>query len=169
MNSVPKRIVPPPPPGFSNWEELMAEALDEAGAAGAAGDVPVGALLVSGEGRIQARAGNAVERLRDPTAHAEMLVLREASVRMGTSRLSGCVLVSTLEPCLMCAGALILARPAGLVYGAADPEAGAVDSRLDALDMPFLKHAVWRMGGVSEGECSAVLRNFFRRRRAFKA
>jgi tRNA(adenine34) deaminase len=143
----------------------MAEALNEARIAGAAGDVPVGALLVSGEGDILAKAGNAVERLRDPTAHAEMLALREASFRVGSTRLAGCVLVSTLEPCLMCSGALILARVSGLVYGAADPEAGAVDSRLDALDMPFLKCAVWRMGAVSATECSALLKNFFRSRR----
>jgi tRNA(adenine34) deaminase len=146
----------------------MAEALDEARAAGAAGEVPVGALLVSGRGRILAKAGNAVERLRDPTAHAEMRVLREASSRAGSNRLGGCVLVSTLEPCLMCAGALILARPAGLVYGAADPEAGAVDSRLDVLDMPFLKCATWRLGAVSEAACSALLKNFFRARRCCK-
>jgi tRNA(adenine34) deaminase len=143
----------------------MAEALEEARAAGAAGEVPVGALLVSGQGRILAKAGNAVERLRDPTAHAEMRVLREASSRAGSNRLGDCVLVSTLEPCLMCAGALILARPAGLVYGAADPEAGAVDSRLDVLDMPFLKCATWRLGAVSEAACSALLKNFFRARR----
>jgi tRNA(adenine34) deaminase len=143
----------------------MAEALDEARIAGAAGEVPVGALLVSGQGSILAKAGNAVERLRDPTAHAEMRVLREASSRTGSVRLADCVLVSTLEPCLMCAGALVLARPAGLVYGAADPEAGAVDSRLDVLDMSFLKSAVWRLGAVSEAECSALLKHFFRARR----
>ncbi|MDR1685059.1 MAG: nucleoside deaminase [Desulfovibrio sp.] len=165
MPAVPQRILPPPPPGFVCWEELMAEALDEARIAGTAGEVPVGALLVSGQGRILAKAGNAVERLRDPTAHAEMRVLREASYRTGSSRLGDCVLVSTLEPCLMCAGALVLARPAGIVYGAADPEAGAVDSRLDVLDMPFLKCAIWRLGAVSEEECSALLKNFFRARR----
>jgi tRNA(adenine34) deaminase len=143
----------------------MAEALDEARLAGDAGEVPVGALVLSGDGRILAKAGNAVERLRDPTAHAEMRALREASARTGSSRLGGCVLVSTLEPCLMCAGALILARPAGLVYGAADPEAGAVDSRFDALDMPFLKYTIWRLGDVSGAACSTVLKQFFRARR----
>lgn len=143
----------------------MAEALVEARRAGAAGEVPVGAVLLAGDGTVYARAGNAVEALRDPTAHAEMLVLRQASLTMGNHRLEGCVLAVTLEPCLMCAGALAHARLAGLVYGAADRRAGAVDSCLDGLEQPFLNHRVWHMGGVCEAECSAVLRDFFEERR----
>lgn len=143
----------------------MRQALDEARAAGAAGEVPVGALVISGDGAVLARAGNAVERLRDPAAHSEVLALREACRAVGNYRLEGCVLVTTLEPCLMCAGALVHARIAGLAYGASDPGAGAVSSCLDGLDLPFLNHRVWHMGGILEEDCSAVLRAFFQPRR----
>lgn len=158
------RIVPPPPFGHS-WESLMHEALAEALAARERGEVPVGALVISGHGDILSRAGNAVEALRDPSAHAEILALRAACAAAGNHRLEGCVLVATLEPCLMCAGALTHARLAGLVYGASDAGAGAVSSMLDALDLPFLNHRVWHMGGVLERPCSQLLRDFFERRR----
>jgi tRNA(adenine34) deaminase len=161
---IPARIIPPPPPGHS-WESLMREALAEALLARDAGEVPVGALVVSGNGDILARAGNAVERLNDPTAHAEILALRAACRVVGNYRLEGCVLLSTLEPCLMCAGALVHARLAGLVYGAADPGAGGVSSCLDGLDLPFLNHRVWHMGGVSGDRCAGLLCDFFERRR----
>lgn len=163
-NALSDRIVPPPP-GEHSWESLMREAVAEARRADQAGEVPVGALVVSGNGDIQARAGNAVERLRDPTAHAEMLALREACRKAGNFRLEGCVLVSTLEPCLMCTGALVHARVAGLVYGTADTKAGAAASRLDGLDLPFLNHRVWHMGGIAEELCAQLLRDFFERRR----
>lgn len=143
----------------------MGEALDEALRAGSEGEVPVGALIVSGHGDILSRAGNGVERLRDPTAHAEILALRGACERAGNHRLEGAVLVVTLEPCLMCAGALAHARLAGVVYGAADARAGAVASCLECLDEPFLNHRVWHMGGICESECAALLRAFFTERR----
>lgn len=143
----------------------MAEALGEARQAGAAGETPVGAVLLSGDGTIYARGRNAVEALRDPTAHAEMLALREACRNVGNHRLEGCVLAVTLEPCLMCAGALVHARLAGLVYGAKDARAGAVDSCLDGLEQPFLNHRVWHMGGICAEECTALLRDFFTKRR----
>ncbi|MDR1490726.1 MAG: nucleoside deaminase [Desulfovibrio sp.] len=161
----PARIIPPPPPGFSGWEELMREALHEAEAAGQRGEVPIGALLVRWDGAISGRAGNEVEGRRDPTAHAEMLALRRAARGAGSARLEGCFLISTLEPCLMCAGALPHARLAGLVYGARDAAAGAVDSCLEGLDQPFLNHRVWRLGGVLEDECAKLLRDFFLARR----
>lgn len=143
----------------------MREALAEARTAAATGDVPVGAVVVGGDGRILGRAGNRVEALRDPTAHAELLALREACGTVRNSRLEGAVLVVTLEPCLMCAGALSQARLAGLVFGAADARAGAIVSCLDALDEPFLTHRVWHLGGVSEAACAALLRTFFEQRR----
>ena len=143
----------------------MREALTEARSAALAGEVPVGALVGSGNGAILARAGNSVERLRDPAAHAEVLALREACRVAGNYRLEGCVLLATLEPCLMCAGALAHARIAGLVYGVPDPRAGAVSSCLDGLDLPFLNHRVWHMGGILEADCAQLLRDFFEPRR----
>lgn len=157
----PGRIMPPPPPGWSGWAAVMDEALAEARKARDAGEVPVGAVLLSGHGDMLARAGNAVERLGDPTAHAEILALRAACHKAGNHRLEGAVLVVTLEPCLMCAGALAHARLAGVVFGAEDKNAGAVTSCLEALDEPFLNHRVWHMGCVREAECAALLRDFF--------
>ena len=159
------RIIPPPPPGWASWEAIMDQALAEAEAAKSRGEVPVGAVLLSGHGEVLARAGNAVERLRDPTGHAEILALRQACRKAGNYRLEGAVLAVTLEPCLMCAGALAHARLAGLVFGAADPAAGAVSSCFDALDEPFLNHRVWHMGGVREARCAALLRDFFQAKR----
>jgi len=143
----------------------MQEAIAEAHLARDASEVPVGALVVSSDGIILARAGNAAERLCDPTAHAEILALRTATQAVGNCRLEGCILLATLEPCLMCAGALVHARMAGLVYGAIDPKAGAISSRLDGLELSFLNHRVWHMGGVSEDKCAELLRDFFEQRR----
>ncbi|MDE7240645.1 nucleoside deaminase [Desulfovibrio sp.] len=143
----------------------MDMALDEARNAGAQGDVPVGAVIVAPEGEILAKAGNAVERGRDPTAHAEMLALREAAARLGNWRLSRCVLVATLEPCAMCAAAIVHARLAGVVFGAADEAAGAVISRAEYLDGPACPTPVWHMGGVRAGACADLLRQCFEGRR----
>ena len=159
------RIVPPAPPGWASWEDLMAEALAEAAFARAAGEVPVGALVVAGNGRIIGKGRNASESLNDPTAHAEVAALRAACLASRNYRLEGCVLVVTLEPCLMCVGALVHARVAGLVYGAPDAKAGAVDSRLDGLDQPFHNHRPWSLGNICQEECAAPLRDFFARRR----
>ena len=159
------RIVPPAPPGWESWEDLMAEALAEAGQAGAAGEVPVGALVVAGNGRILGKGRNAPESLNDPTAHAEVAALRAACLASRNYRLEGSVLVVTLEPCLMCVGALVHARVAGLVYGAPDAKAGAVDSCLDGLDQPFHNHRPWSLGNIRREECAALLRDFFERRR----
>lgn len=143
----------------------MGEALVEAAKAGRQGEVPVGALVVSGHGKILSRTGNRVESLCDPTAHAELLALRQACGAAGNYRLEGAVLVVTLEPCLMCAGAMAHARLAGVVYGTADARAGAVASCLESLDEPFLNHRVWHMGGICEPECAELLRAFFAERR----
>ena len=116
--------VPDPPPGLS-WEGLMDQALDQARLAAEAGEVPVGAVLAGPGGHILARTGNAPVRRHDPTAHAEILALRAGGAALGNYRLAGCVLAVTLEPCAMCAAALVHARLAGVVYGAADDLAGA--------------------------------------------
>lgn len=143
----------------------MAQALAEAEYSAKAGEVPVGALVLSGHGEVLGRAGNAVERLCDPTAHAEILAIRQACAKAGNHRLEGCCLCVTLEPCCMCAGAAVHARLAGLVYGAPDPGAGAVLSQADILDSPFVNHRVWHLGGILETECAALLRWFFSAKR----
>lgn len=156
--------VPAPPEG-RGWEELMRLALEQARAGEDQGEVPVGAVLAGRDGAVLARAHNACRTLNDPTAHAEILALRRAAERIGNHRLGGSVLIVSLEPCLMCAGALVQARVDGVVYGAADPLAGAVSSRLEAFALPFHNHAIWHMGGVAGEECAALLRNFFMQRR----
>jgi len=142
----------------------MRAALDAAATCEGSGDVPVGAV-VARAGEILAGAGNGRERLQDPTAHAEILALREASVRVGSWRLEGCTLYVTLEPCAMCAGALVLARINRVVFGAADPKAGFAGSLGNLLQDERLNHRVDVSGGVLEDDCGEVLRAFFRSRR----
>jgi tRNA(adenine34) deaminase len=143
----------------------MDVALEEARRAAATGEVPVGAALAGADGHLLARAGNAVLRGHDPTAHAEVLALRRAGAALGNYRLTGCVLAVTLEPCAMCAAACVHARLAGVVYGAADPRAGAVISRAELLDAPDANHRLWHMGGVRGQACAALLHAFFEARR----
>ena len=139
----------------------MLLALDQARLAARHGDVPVGAVVIDQAGTALAAAGNEREIRHDPTAHAELLALREASRRVQSWRLTGLTLVVTLEPCTMCAGALVLARVARLVFGAFDPKAGAVSSLFDVLRDPRLNHRVEVRGGVLEAECGALLKDFF--------
>ena|SRR5437588_9422712 len=143
----------------------MREALAEADLAREAGEVPVGAIVVL-EGKIIARGRNAVIGSSDPTAHAEIVALREAARAVGNYRLNGAVLYSTIEPCAMCAGALVHARIARLVYGARDPKAGAVETHFGICTTDSLNHQVSVEGGILEGECSRVLQSFFRDRRS---
>jgi len=156
--------VPSPPAGHS-WEGLMRLALEQARAGESQGEAPVGAVLAGRDGTILAGAHNACLALHDPTAHAEILALRRAAARLGNYRLNGTVLIVSLEPCLMCAGALVHARVDGIVYGAADPLAGAVSSCLESFALPFHNHTIWHMGGVAGEECAALLRDFFMKRR----
>jgi tRNA(adenine34) deaminase len=141
----------------------MQLALDQARLAARHGDVPVGAVIIDQAGNVLAATGNEREIRHDPTAHAELLALREASRRLRSWRLTGLTLVVTLEPCTMCAGALVLARVARLVFGAFDPKAGAVSSLFDVVRDPRLNHRVEVRGGVLEAECSALLTDFFDR------
>jgi tRNA(adenine34) deaminase len=143
---------------------FMAAALEEAHAAAARGEVPVGAIVVA-EGRIVARAGNRTIADCDPTAHAEMVALREAAAAVGNYRLGNATMYVTIEPCAMCAGAMIQARVARLVYGADDPKAGAVHSCFSVLDHPKLNHRVQVTAGVMEEESAVLLREFFAARR----
>lgn len=140
--------------------DMMGAALAEALTAGELGEVPVGAV-VARRGVVIASAHNRRELDSDPTAHAELLALRRAAERLGTWRLEGCDVYTTLEPCLMCAGALVLARVQRLVYGTADPKAGACGSVMDVLAEPRWNHHVAVVRGVLENECAEVLRRFF--------
>ena len=148
-----------------NPDAAMAVAIEEARKAEAHGDVPIGAAVFR-EGELLARAGNERERRRDPTAHAEVLAIRAAAEALGGWRLPGTTLYVTLEPCAMCAGAIVLARIPTVVFGTADPKAGAAGSVLDVLRQPALNHRPEIVGGVREAECAALLREFFAARRA---
>jgi tRNA(adenine34) deaminase len=139
----------------------MRLALDQARLAAAHGDVPVGALLLNPRGAVVSTAGNERELAQDPTAHAELLAIRRAAEALGSWRLTDHTLVSTLEPCTMCAGALVLSRVARLIFGAYDPKAGAVASLWDVVRDPRLNHRVDVRGGILEVECRALLTNFF--------
>ncbi|HEY8114832.1 MAG TPA: tRNA adenosine(34) deaminase TadA [Actinomycetota bacterium] len=146
-------------------ERIMRLALEAARAAAAGGDVPVGAVIVRGD-EILARAGNARERELDPTAHAEILALRRASGAIGSWHLEGCAMVVTLEPCAMCAGAIVLARLDRLVFGASDPKAGFAGSLGNLVRDGRLNHEVDVTVGVLADECGEVLRAFFADRRS---
>jgi tRNA(adenine34) deaminase len=145
-------------------QQMMSAALERAREAATHGDVPIGAV-VAREGEPLAAAGNERELRRDPTAHAEMLAIRAAAEALGGWRLPGTTLYVTLEPCAMCAGAIVLARVPAVVYGAPDPKAGAAGSVLDVLAEPALNHRPTVTGGMMEGECAALLRDFFAERR----
>ena len=144
---------------YDGWMRL---ALDEARAALPSGDVPVGAVVVGPDGVVVGRGHNVREAVGDPTGHAEVRALREAAAALGEWRLAGCTLVVTLEPCTMCAGALVLARVDRLVYGAEDPKAGAVGSLWDVVRDRRLNHRPEVVGGVLADSSTALLEEFFR-------
>lgn len=147
-------------------ERWMTVALGEARSALVSGDVPVGAVVIGPDGYVVGRGHNAREGDHDPTAHAEIVALRAAATRLGRWRLDDCMLVVTLEPCVMCAGAAVLARVPRLVLGAWDPKAGACGSQWDVVRDRRLNHRVEVVGGVLEEECGELLREFFEDRRA---
>ena len=142
----------------------MLIALDEAEQALRENEVPVGAVIVY-EGRVIARSHNQREQLRDPTAHAEMIAITQAAESRQSWRLDGCTLYVTLEPCPMCAGAILQARLPAVVYGAADPKAGAVDTLFRLLDDPRLNHRVETVAGVLAASCGEILSRFFQEQR----
>jgi tRNA(Arg) A34 adenosine deaminase TadA len=146
-------------------EDYMQLALDEAYAAARRGEVPVGAVLVGADGAVMAATGNAPIGICDPTAHAEVLALRDGAHKTGNYRLGGTTLYVTLEPCTMCAGAISNARIARVVYGASDPKSGAVESGVRFFDSSSCHHKPEVLGGVLADESSAALKAFFRARR----
>ncbi len=150
--------------GHGELRRWMTVALDEARAALGHDDVPVGAVVVR-DGAVIAARHNERELTGDPTAHAEILALRDAAAAVGHWRLDDCTLVVTLEPCAMCAGAMVNARLGLLVYGATDPKAGAAGSRFDLVDSDLLNHRVPRITGVEVDECARILVEFFAARR----
>jgi tRNA(adenine34) deaminase len=147
----------------------MRLALAKAEAAAAHGDVPVGAVLVDSDGRVLAAAGNRVEADHDPTAHAEMLVLRAGAARLGAARLAECDIHVTLEPCAMCAGAIALARLRRLYFGAYDPKGGAVEHGPRLFDQPTTHHRPEIYGSIEERRAGELLRDFFHVRRRIGA
>lgn len=150
---------------MNRWQPAMAEAIAEARLAPSHGDVPIGAVVLDASGAVVARAHNEREVRGDPTAHAEVLALRRAADARGSWRLEDCTLVVTLEPCTMCAGALVLSRVRRLVFGAFDPKAGAVASLWDVVRDPRLNHRPEVVGGIFEDECGALLQEFFAQHR----
>jgi len=148
----------------TSFETAMRAALAEANAAAAHDDVPVGAVVVR-DGEIIAARHNERELTGDPTAHAEILAMRDASAQIGHWRLDDCTLVVTLEPCAMCAGAMVNGRVGHLVYGATDPKAGAAGSKFDLVDSDELNHRIPRTTGVLADECGQLLVDFFRAKR----
>ncbi|MGB1463861.1 MAG: nucleoside deaminase [Parvibaculales bacterium] len=146
-------------------DDFMQMALDEAHIAAQAGEVPVGAVLVGQDGNILAQTRNQMRALNDPTAHAEILAIRQACETIGNERLMGCSLYVTLEPCPMCAGAIAEARIAKLFYGAADVKGGAVDNGVALFDQKSCHHAPEVIGGLRESDCAALLKEFFALRR----
>jgi len=145
-------------------ETFLRRALHEAARGAEEGEVPVGAVVVQ-DGCVVARAHNRPIHLHDPSAHAEILALRRAARKLGNYRLTGCTLYVTIEPCAMCAGAIVHARVRRVVYGATDPKAGANGSALTVLNHPKLNHQVEAVAGVLAEDCAAIVRDFFRGRR----
>jgi tRNA(adenine34) deaminase len=148
-----------------DWTGPMHDALDEARAAHSTGDVPIGAVVLDGDGRVLGRGRNIREAAADPTGHAEVVALRAAAASRGEWRLSGCTLVVTLEPCTMCAGAAVLARVERVVFGAYDDKAGAVGSLWDVVRDRRLNHRPAVIGGMLAEESTALLDSFFAGRR----
>jgi tRNA(adenine34) deaminase len=148
----------------STWEFWMGEALREAQASSLQGDVPVGAILVDGEGALLAAGGNRREQDHDPSAHAEIVVLRAAGQKLQRWRFPEATLIVTLEPCAMCAGAILQARVKRLVYGADDPKAGAVRTVANLPDSPLSYHHLEVVAGIRESACRMLLQDWFRNR-----
>ena len=154
----------PTPSAMLEVDSMMRIALAEARQSASKGEVPVGAAIFKGKSLITV-AGNLRETVGDPLGHAELIAIREAASRLGTWKLDECTLVVTLEPCLMCAGAVLNSRIPNLIFGAFDAQAGACSSVYNVLDDPRLNHRVEILGGVLSGECSQLLTDFFAARR----
>ena len=158
----------PSPPQNWTWELLMDEALYEAKKGALNGEVPVGAIIVHTNGTIISRGYNSPIKLSDPTAHAEIITIRSAAAQQNSYRLTDCIMVVTLEPCLMCIGAIVHARLKGIVYGALEMNTGAITSCIHGLDLHFHNYKPWHLGGIQGQLCAEVLKNFFAQLRSHK-
>lgn len=157
---------PVSPPEKIGWMEMIDIAYDQACKASVAREVPVGAALFSATGELISKGHNCPVESNDPTAHAEINCLRNACEKTKNYRVpEGSILAVTLEPCIMCFGAIIHARVAGVVFGASDPRAGAIVSNLNQDKIKFLNHKIWAIGGISEKKCRQLLQSFFLRKR----
>lgn len=152
--------IPTPPSGWT-WDELMDKALTEAEQCIEKNEVPVGAIVIHKDGEIIGKGHNTPITTSDPTAHAEILALRAAGISQQNYRFQDCVLVVTLEPCLMCVGSIIQARLKGVVYGATELKTGSITSCIAGLNLPFNNHKPWHMGGIKATQCTQLLKNFF--------
>lgn len=150
---------------MNRWQPAIEAALAEARLAPAHGDVPIGAVVLDASGQVVAAGHNERELTGDPTAHAEVVALRRAAAALGSWHLDDCTLAVTLEPCTMCAGAIVAARVARLVFGAYDPKAGAVASLWDVVRDPRLNHRPDVVGGIAADACGAIIQEFFDHRR----
>ncbi len=150
------------------WNTYMEEALIEAQKAKEMDEVPVGCIVIDGTGNIIGRGYNSPIRLNDPCAHAEILAIRQACARAGNYRLTESYLISTLEPCLMCVGAIIHSRIRGVVFGCRDEKAGALVSRLSVKELSWVNHKFWIKWGVMENRCRSLLQDFFKKKRKEK-
>ncbi|XPV77745.1 MAG: tRNA adenosine(34) deaminase TadA [Desulfovibrio sp.] len=157
---------PDTPPGGFTWESLMEMALLEARKAAEIHETPIGAVLLSPEGEIIAKAHNRSITDIDPSAHAEMQCLRIGAEALQNYRLRNCIMVVTLEPCIMCLGAMLHARIAGVVYAATDPKTGTIHSNLDGCALPFSNHKIWAIDGIYKEKSVSLIQSFFRERRA---
>ncbi|TIH18425.1 nucleoside deaminase [Marinifilum sp. JC120] len=163
MTNIITRGTPPAqPPQGQTWRSMMDIAMREAFKARQHDEVPIGAALFTTEGELIGIGNNTPLTKNDPTGHAEVNCIRNACEKLNNYRLPrGTILVVTLEPCIMCLGAIIHARVGGVVFGAADPKAGAVVSNLEGTELPFANHKFWTIGGVCEDECKEILQSFF--------
>nr|WP_321514257.1 nucleoside deaminase [uncultured Pseudodesulfovibrio sp.] len=157
--------IPPEPPAGASWRSFMDVAFQEACKAAKMGESPIGAALFDTDGTFITSAHNQPISLNDPTGHAEILCLRKAAAIKKNYRLTNTIMAVTLEPCLMCTGALVHARVQGVVFAAPDKRAGAMVSNLDGHALPFTNHQIWTIEGVMGDECSALLKRFFLERR----
>lgn len=158
-------VMPPDPPPGNSWRSMMDVAFQEACKAASCGETPIGAALFTAHGELIAKAFNQPISENDPTGHAEVICLRKAAQKIGNYRLNDTIMAITLEPCLMCTGALIHARVAGIVIGVRDPKAGAFVSNLDGADLSFTNHKLWFVDGIMKDECKGVLTRFFLEKR----
>ncbi len=157
-------IIPDPPKGYT-WQSLMHIALEEAQKAKICEEIPVGAVLIHKNGEILARAHNKSRMLLDPTAHAEILALRDGAQKINNFRLLDCYLIVTLEPCIMCLGAIREARINGIIFGAYDNKEGAITSFIEGTELALHNPKPWFMGGIEEEKCKEILQDFFIERR----